>query len=119
MKIINSFISISLFILCLVGVSEASQSCNDVLIVNNANQCLVDKMITHEKGVVLLVNNFWIGAQGVQATEAGILVLENGEWMPLSEAIKCDDYFTWQCRKCKAWNPQGSNRCMKCLSPRG
>ncbi len=79
----------------------------------------VDQIITNEQGVFLLVDGFWLGSQGMQAVPDGILVLENGEWMTLEEAVRGDNYYVWQCRACKAWNPQGTSKCCRCKTPRG
>lgn len=66
-------------------------------------------MIANEQGVFLLIDGCWLGTQGMQATFEGILVLENGQWILLQEAVKCDNYYVWQGRKCKVWNPEGTS----------
>lgn len=115
MKITSKFVSLFLFILCF---SNALQAFHENACLSNSIACCVDRVITHEQGVVLLVDNFWLGAQGMQATQDGIWVLENGEWLPLAEVIRCDNYYVWQCRKCHAWNPEGTDRCYRCGAPR-
>lgn len=114
MNTMSRLVSFFLLILCLTGTSQALEDAHWNDAIANPDTCQVDRVIIHEQGVVLLVDNFWIGAQEMQATPDGILVLENGEWIPLSEAIRCQDYYTWQCRVCKAWNAQGASKCGRC-----
>jgi hypothetical protein len=71
----------------------------------------IDQVVIHEQGVFILVNGCWLSSQGMQATAEGILVMEDGEWLPLHEVIKCDNYHVWRCPICGTYNPQGTSRC--------
>jgi len=71
----------------------------------------IDQVVANEQGVFLLVNGCWLSSQAMQATSDEILVLENGEWIPLQEAVRCDSYHVWKCPICGTYNPQGVSRC--------
>lgn len=118
MKVTNKFISLFTLILSMTsGVNTIQGSCRDNA-ATYQETCRIDRVIIHEQGIVLLVDNFWIGAQAMQATPDGIILLENGEWIALAEAIQRDNYYVWQCRKCLTYNPQGTNTCFNCKQPR-
>ncbi len=99
--------------LCCLGTLQASswESCSVNLSTERQH---VDQVVSDEQGVFLLLDGCWLGTQGMQATPEGILVLENGEWIPLQEAIRCDNYYVWKCRNCGYYNPQGVFKCMRC-----
>lgn len=78
----------------------------------------IDRIITHEKGVVILLDNAWVEVDALQVSENGVLVLENGEWLTLPELRKCDPRYSWQCTNCKAWNPSCSGTCYNCKGPK-
>ena len=103
--------------MCCLGSLQASswESCP---VNSSSERQRIDQVITDEQGVFLLIDGCWLGTQGMQATSEGTLVLENGAWIPLQEAVRCDNYYVWQCRHCKYWNPQGINKCLRCQYPR-
>lgn len=108
--------SLALTLYCLGTIQASSwESCS-------LNQAIerqrIDQVITDEQGVFLLIDGCWLGSQGMQATSEGILILENGEWIPLQEAVKCDNYYVWQCRNCKKWNSESTSRCYYCKKSR-
>ncbi len=78
----------------------------------------MDRIITHENGVVILLDNAWVQVDAVQATVDGILVLHNGDWMPLPQLGKCNPNYSWQCKNCKAWNASCSGTCYNCKGPK-
>ena len=125
MKTINKLISFFVLSLCFLTTAQAFEGidyCGNACALNchtESKICRVDQIITSEEGVFLLVDGFGLGAQGMQAVQEGILVLENGEWMTLEEAVRCDNYYVWQCRACKAWNSEGTSKCYRCKTPRG
>jgi hypothetical protein len=85
---------------------------------SQCNNLSVNEVVTTQNGVYLLVNAHWIEADAMQASNDGIFVLENGEWLSLSEALKSGNYYVWQCKKCYAWNSEGTNKCSNCGKPR-
>ncbi len=99
--------------LCCLGTLQASswESCS---INSSIGRQYVDQVVSDEQGVFLLIDGCWLGTQGMQATPEGILVLENGEWIPLQEAVRCDNYYVWKCRNCGYYNPQGVFKCRRC-----
>lgn len=78
----------------------------------------IEQMITNEQGVFLLVDGLWFGADALQATRDGILVLKDGTWRSLGDCFNCDSYKTWKCRHCKTYNGEGAKNCSGCKKPR-
>lgn len=76
------------------------------------NSCQIDQVISTEEGVFLLVDNLWIGAEGVLTMPGSFLLLKDGRWLSIAEVVNCDSYKTWKCRICGYINPQGVTRCL-------
>ncbi len=72
----------------------------------------INQVMTTEEGVFLLVDDLWIGAEGILAMPGNVLLLENGKWVSISEVIAGDTYYTWRCRVCGYVNPQGTTKCL-------
>src|ERR1700722_16608540 len=105
MKAVSKFLGICLLVFSCANSIEAfeeihANSYNEQLFDNQR----VDQVITNAQGVFLLIDGCWIGTQGMQATQDGIIVLENGEWISLYEAKQVNNYYVWQCPICKTWN---------------
>ena len=110
----SRFITICLLAFCYTNSIQAFEGNNN----NHYNydeQLLdyqqVEQVITNEQGVFLLIDGCWIGAQGMQATQDGIFVLENGEWISLFEAKNCNKNYVWRCPICGTWNVQNGLPC--------
>jgi hypothetical protein len=57
--------------------------------------------------VCLLIGDAWLVAKGMQASDAGMFILLNAEWVPIAEAIEFGDYqASWKCRKCGRYNSE-------------
>lgn len=80
----------------------------------------VEQIMTNEQGVHLLIGEYWLNADGLQASENGMFVLLHGEWMPLSEAVKMRGYLlrSWKCSRCGRYNLEGINACAYCGKPK-
>ncbi len=71
----------------------------------------VGQVIATEQGLFLLIDGCWIRAQGMQATQEGIFILENEEWISLTEAKRLDNNYVWKCPICGTWNVQNGQPC--------
>lgn len=86
---------------------------------NSTEMPLIEQVITNDKGVCLLIGNSWLVAKGLQASDEGMFVLVNEEWMPISEALEFGDYqASWKCSKCGRYNMDGVTICPYCGKPR-
>lgn len=117
MKKIASLLLLSLFFINLAHSIETSSfnlSGKNELNCHNDFIYKIDRVVADEYGVFLLVGDQWLQAESMQILPEGVLVMEDGIWLTLSEAIELDTYWTWTCRKCGAVNPQGIDKCRKC-----
>ena len=123
MRAISKFVTICLLAFCCINSLQAleenyanSYHYNEQLLDNQR----IDKIITNEQGVFLLIDGCWIGTQGMQATQGGIFVLENGEWMSVLEAIEGGIFplETWECSRCHFMNYEGISACGVCGKPK-
>jgi hypothetical protein len=103
--------SLALTLCCLETQATSWNSCS---LNSSIERQRIDQVVIDEQGVFLLIDGCWLGAEGMQATQEGILVLENGAWLPLQEAVRCDNYYVWKCRNCGYYNPQGVSKCLRC-----
>ncbi len=87
---------------------------NQLNAIPQQNAITVNQCCTNEEAVFLLVGTRWLGAEAVNFTTDGIYVMEEGVWLSIEEAVECDDYWTWTCRKCGAANVQGWDVCINC-----
>lgn len=80
---------------------------------------LIEQIITNDKGVCLLIGDSWLVTKGMQASNEGMFVLINEEWMPISEAVDFGDYqVSWKCSKCGRYSMDGVNVCPYCGKPK-
>lgn len=119
MKTLMRYIFCLILMMCCLGTMQAVSSENCTPNKQSIEGQRIDQIITDARGVFLLVDGFWIGSQGMQATPDGILVLENGEWIPLQKALNNEEYAVWRCRRCKSWNPGNTYYCFNCGAPIG
>ncbi len=114
MKAIFKFIALFTLVFCCANVMQAFEG-NCVHMYAFDEQSFdnqhIDKIITNEQGVFLLIDGCWIGTQGVHVTQDGMFVLENGEWISLFEARGRSNNYVWQCPICKTWNVQNGQPC--------
>lgn len=101
---------------CCLGTLQASWESDSIN--PSVERQRIEQIITDDEGVYVLIDGFWLGSQGIQATPEEILVLEDGEWIPLQEAIRSDNYYVWQCRKCRAWHSEARSSCYRCSTAR-
>jgi hypothetical protein len=87
---------------------------NQLCAIPAQNSIAVNKCYATEENVFLLVNSRWLSAEAVNFTTNGIFVMEDGEWLSIEEAIRCDTYWTWTCNNCGAANVQGYDTCINC-----
>jgi hypothetical protein len=77
---------------------------------------VVNQIITNEEGVFLHVGDCWIESEGLIASNDGLMVLIEGNWMPLPNATFVDDCKrgSWQCSRCDRYNLEGVEACAYC-----
>jgi hypothetical protein len=107
MRSIKSFLFLFSLMLCCKGMAQASVR----EMPEKFNNYQVDQVISTDEGIFLLIDDRWIGAEGVLAMPNSFLLLENGQWVSLEEVFDCDTYKTWRCRVCGWVNPQGVTKC--------
>jgi len=107
--IMRAIYKFMLFFLCL--------SCFTV--VRASEMPLIEQVVTNDLGVCLLIGDSWLVTKGMQASNEGMFVLMNEEWMSISEAVELGDYqASWKCSKCGRYNMDGVNTCPYCGKPK-
>lgn len=111
MKSINKH---SLFIFIFLCFFNAMHACE-----NNCAKPFVSHIITNDEGVLLQVGTDWIVTEDLYATEEGIFVLLNDEWIPIAEALNHPECLraTWKC-KCGYINYDCISACGVCGRPK-
>lgn len=113
MRVLIKFLTLFVLTFCYANAIHASEQDNCVYFAEKiSNTHRIDQMITTDEGVFLLVDDQWIGAEGVLAMPDSVLLLEDGKWVSIGEVMNCDTYKTWKCRVCGYINPQGVTRCL-------
>ena len=86
-----------------------------VLGLSSTEAPLIEQVMTNHQGVCLQIGDSWLVTKGLQASDAGIFVLVEGEWVPLSEAVAWGEFeASWQCARCGRNNMDGISTCPYC-----
>lgn len=107
MRSTSKFLMVLVLAFCYINLVHSTEQDNP----ETLNNYQVDQIVTTEEGVFLLVDNIWLGTEGVLAMPGSFLVLNNGQWVAIRDVMNCDSY-TWRCRICGYVNPQGVTRCL-------
>lgn len=94
-----NIVNIFLLIFFMTNAIQAFERVENYFTEQMPNSGKIEQMITNEQGVFLFVDGLWFGAEELQATAEGILVLQDGEWKSLAEVAGNNNY-VWICPIC-------------------
>jgi hypothetical protein len=105
-----------LFALSFITTAQAFETGNCY---NGHDMPLIEQVIINDQGVCLLIGNSWLVTNGMQASNEGMFVLVNEEWMPIAAAVEFGDFqASWKCSKCGSYSMDGVNTCPYCGKPK-
>lgn len=86
---------------------------------NGEDMPFIEQVITNDQGVCLLIGNSWLVTKGMQASNEGMFVLVNEEWISVAEAVEFGDFqASWKRSKCGRYSMDGINICPYCGKPK-
>ena len=116
MRILRLF---ELLVLCALSFVTTAQALEQENCYNRYEIPLIEQVITNDEGICLLIGNSWLMTKGMQASNEGMFVLVNEEWMSIDEAVECGDFqASWKCSRCGRSSMDGINTCPYCGKPK-